>query len=108
MHTTEMFASYNYYVFYTSVDEGGGGGLTDIDVTFLCLVNKCFTCHYFKYSKYVIKLILFILFFISESNLASEGSKKSFFKGGGVVHVSIYANKDIDYSYSYLPYQIIC
>ena len=37
--------------FYTGVR---GMGVTNIDVTFLCLVNKKFTYHYFKYSKYVI------------------------------------------------------
>ena len=44
-------------------------GVTNIDVTFPCLVNKKFTYHYFKYSKYVINWF-YLLYFISESNLA--------------------------------------
>ena len=55
-----------FMYFYTGVR---GMGVTNIDETFLFLVNKKFTYHYFQYSKYVINWF-YLLYFISESNLA--------------------------------------
>ena len=68
-------------------------GVTNIDVTFLCLVNKKFTYHYFKYSKYVINWF-YLLYFISESNLARAAGNPFLV----LYIVPIYMNKDTDYS----------